>query len=158
MRWYRTMRCASRLLAVVVPFQTLTYMSIIGEIFIGTFEVTSKNITCTGQTCGKWTKKWRSRGGGRADHWLIEWMIEFSHKLISKIQPVVRQVLRNTKENHTNKYSTYHDEEHAESKHHTHADIHSATTPCSFLPVPCSTKNNNWNQPVHSEEHTQQRK
>ena len=69
-------------------------------------------------------------------------LIESSHKLISKIQPVVTQVLRSPRENRTNKYSTYHDEEHAETKHHTHADIHSTTTPCSFLPVPRSTKNN----------------
>ena len=43
-------------------------------------------------------------------------------------------------ENRTNKYSTYHDEEHAETKHQTHADIHSTTTSCSFLPAPRSTK------------------
>ena len=85
------------------------------------------------------------------------WMIEFAHMLISMIQPVVTQVLKSPKENRTNQYSTYHDEEHAETKHHTHADIHSTTTPCSFLPVLRSTKNNLWNQSVHSEEHTQQR-
>ena len=55
--------------------------------------------------------------------------IEFSHnKLMSMIQPEVTQVLKSPKENRTNKYSTYHDEEHATAKHHTHADIRSTTT------------------------------
>ena len=91
-----------------------------------------------------WQKISRRRYVLRKSSWedYILWLIEFSHKLISKIQPVVTQVLRSPKENRTNRYSTYHDEEHAETKHHTHPDIHSTTTPCSFLPVP------------HSDEHT----
>ena len=49
-------------------------------------------------------------------------------------------MLRRPKENRTDKSSTCHDEEHAEPKYHTHANIHSTTTPCLFLPVPRSTK------------------
>ena len=53
-------------------------------------------------------------------------------------------------------FNSYHDEEHAETKYHTRADIHSTTTPCSFLPVPRSTKNNHWNQSLRSEEYTRE--
>ena len=70
-------------------------------------------------------------------------MIESAYKLIPKIQPVVTQVLRSPKIKsaqinivHTTTKNTL------RLNTHTHTDIHTTTTPCSFLPVPRSTKNN----------------
>ena len=65
-----------------------------------------------------------NRGANNGNHILNLNLTESSHELISKIQPVVTQVLRSPREKRTNKYSTYHDEEHAETKH-THTGIHS---------------------------------